>query len=520
MVLSLKKGVFQDLATLFLLALLVRLLTAWPQQQPNYMDAAYYYVNGVNLAEGRGFVEDLAWNYLGEPSRPPQPSHLYWMPLTSILAALSMAVVGTSYRAAQIPFIILSAVLPLISYLTAETLARCRWQSWLAALLTIFSGFYFPYWTAIDNFTPFAVTGALALWLGSRGMGQSAWALIASGVCVGLAHLARADGLLLLVAIIFIYLTRSLNKQRGRDIFYLCLGYFITITPWLIRNELVTGSPLSVAGSQTIWLTHYDDLFSYGRELSARTFLAQGWTAILQGRWWALTINLQRLLAEWLMIFLLPLLLVGLWQGRRQPLVQLGCLYAMLLFGVMTFIFAFPGARGGLFHSGAALLPFIYSVAMLGLNESVEWAAARRRQWNIPLAKITFGAGVIVLAMALSGYVYYRSVLKNNAWNNADRDYPTIAAWVNAQNPNAMVMIGNPPAYRYHGGGLSVVVPNENLTTTLRVIQRYQVDYLILDSNRPTPLAEVYSQTVTCSALSLVQTFGQTGQKIYLFAVK
>ena len=60
----LPKSIRSDLVTLFVLALLVRLLAALPQQQPSYMDAAYYYVNATNLAAGRGFVEDFVWIYL------------------------------------------------------------------------------------------------------------------------------------------------------------------------------------------------------------------------------------------------------------------------------------------------------------------------------------------------------------------------------------------------------------------------------------------------------------------------
>jgi hypothetical protein len=104
--------------------------------------------------------------------------------------------------------------------------------------------------------------------------------------------------------------------------------------------------------------------------------------------------------------------------------------------------------------------------------------------------------------------------------NNADALYPAIAAWVTRQNPAATVMIGNPPAYRYHGGGLSVIVPNENIETTLQAARRYHVDYLILDHNRPAPLAEIYTQTATRPGLSLVQTFTDAaGNPVYIFKV-
>jgi hypothetical protein len=181
----------------------------------------------------------------------------------------------------------------------------------------------------------------------------------------------------------------------------------------------------------------------------------------------------------------------------------------------MTLIFAFPGARGGLFHSGAALLPFIYATAIVGLDNATDWLAAYRRHWDARLAKQVFSVGLVVMAVGLSSFIYYRRVLKNNTWNNADSLYPTIAGWVAQENPAATVMINNPPAYRYHGGGLSVVVPNENVETTLQAAYRYQVDYLILERNHPAPLDGIYKQTDMHPRLSLIKTF----EDIYIFEI-
>ena len=548
----------RDLLLLLALALLIRALAALPQQQPNYMDAAYSYVNALNLAAGRGFEEDFVWNYLDNPQPPPHPSHLYWMPLTSILAWLGMLVGGATYRAAQIAFIILSALLAPISYVAAYFLSNQRRSSWLAGLLAIFSGFYFPFWTAIDNFTPFAIAGSLALFFAGvsiinyqlsitnnqeRLFSQvlplpcsPAPLLLCSGLFTGLAHLARADGPLLLLVIILIILLHSTRSTRQtprtthyaphitycvvRSIFVLLLGYLLIMLPWFIRNWQAIGSPLPAAGSQTMWLTGYDDLFSYQRDLSAQTFFAQGFAAVIRGRWWAFTTNLQTVLAVWGMIFVLPLTVIGVWHLRRHVLIQLTGMYAGLLFIALTFIFAFPGARGGLFHSGAALLPFIYGAAVVGLDKAVDWVAARRRGWRAQSAKRVFGAGLVVMAIALSSFIYYQRVLKNNTWNTTDSLYPAIAVWVSAQNPTATVMIGNPPAYRYHGGGLSVIIPNENLNTTLQAASEYQVDFLILDSNHPAPLTEVYDNPTAFPTLRLAQTFGEgEGGKIYVFEV-
>src|SRR5262245_37485673 len=162
----------RDMVLVFILTFLVRLLAAWPQRQPSYFDAAAYYMSALHLLAGRGFVDDFLWNYLSNPGPPPQPSFLYWMPLASLVSWLGMIVGGASYRAAQIPFIILSAVLTVITYWIAYLLSGQRWLSWLAALFTIFSGFYFSFWAAIDNFALIGITSSLAFvcaWKGREG---------------------------------------------------------------------------------------------------------------------------------------------------------------------------------------------------------------------------------------------------------------------------------------------------------------------------------------------------------------
>ena len=97
----------------------MRVLAALPQTQPNYMDAAYYLVGGQRLAQGFGFNDPYVWHYLDQPIGLPHPSHLYWMPLPSIMVAISQSILGVNYRAAQLPFVLLSAMLPVLAYLIA-----------------------------------------------------------------------------------------------------------------------------------------------------------------------------------------------------------------------------------------------------------------------------------------------------------------------------------------------------------------------------------------------------------------
>ena len=76
---------------LFVVGLLVPFGISRFQSQPGYMDADYYFVGGIQLAEGKGFTEPYLWNYLDNPTGLPHPSHTYWMPLASIVSAISEA---------------------------------------------------------------------------------------------------------------------------------------------------------------------------------------------------------------------------------------------------------------------------------------------------------------------------------------------------------------------------------------------------------------------------------------------
>jgi 4-amino-4-deoxy-L-arabinose transferase-like glycosyltransferase len=183
---------------LLVLALGVRLLTAWFLRQPGYTDAYYYAVGAKQLYAGRGFVEPFIWNYLGAPEGVPHPGYLYWMPLTAMLGWLGLEVLGDSFRAVQAPFVLLSALLPLVSYGVAWDLTGKQKHAVLAGLLAIFPGYYAHGFVLPDNFAPFALAGSVCLWACGRGLRdrRPLWFGLA-GLAAGFGHLARADGLLL-----------------------------------------------------------------------------------------------------------------------------------------------------------------------------------------------------------------------------------------------------------------------------------------------------------------------------------
>ena len=83
-----------------IVALVARAAAAAVVDWPAFTDPAYYSLIAQRLADGHGFTTPVLYSFLEVGSRIPDPAVLpvpsngHWMPLTSIVAAASMAVFG------------------------------------------------------------------------------------------------------------------------------------------------------------------------------------------------------------------------------------------------------------------------------------------------------------------------------------------------------------------------------------------------------------------------------------------
>jgi hypothetical protein len=109
----------------------------------------------------------------------------------------------------------------------------------------------------------------------------------------------------------------------------------------------VFGTPLAPGGSRVLWLTRYDQLFAYpASQLTFASWWHSGLTEILKVRLWALGLNLESALAVQGSIFLLPLILIGLWQLRKENRTLLVVLAWGVTLTAMILVFPFARARG------------------------------------------------------------------------------------------------------------------------------------------------------------------------------
>ncbi len=515
-------------AALFLINLIILSGVAMIQTLPGYMDAEYYFAGAIRLFEGHGFTEQILWNYLDDPSGIPHPSHLYWMPLVSILGAAGMKLLSTdSYLAGRLVLFFIALCLPLGIAAWAYSLHHDRRLALLSGLLAIFSAFYLPYITHTDSFALVMALGLvffICIFQLEKQTNQIWIAALAGGLgfTSGLMHLSRADGILWLAASLFYLIWLGKRKHGLMDVRLIVItltaamtAYLLVMGPWFWRNYQLFGSPFAPGNFQTLWLTQYDQLYIYPADsLTIQHWLASGWANILKARFGALGNHLQTLIAVQGEVFLLPLIVVGLWSMKQEKYIQMALAVWALLLIVMTVIFPFAGARGGFFHSGAALQPIFWIAAPIGLECVLEWAG-KVRNWRIEQARRVFQPALIGMAVLLSGLLALGNPDAERqglaVWGSRSREYIQVEQVLQEYGAEKedIVMVNNPPGYYLASRRPAVSIPYGDVTTLLAVAQRYQVRYLLLEFNQLQGDLDLYGLPVDIQGIQFLKKVGE-----------
>ncbi len=501
------------------------LLSASLETAPGYMDAEYYYAGALRLAAGKGFVEPYLWNYLSNPSALPVPAFAYWMPLVSLLAAFGLKLAAPlGFWGARLPFILLAACVPPLAVRLAFCLHRQTFAARLSGAFALFPAFYFAYLTTTDSFPIYMVLGSLFLLLAFEPSLALLLRMFALGLLAGVLHLTRADGLVWLLAALAVGLWWLRHLQVKNQLFKavrlgltVIAGYGLVMTPWYFRNYHVWGSLFPPGGSRTLWLTTYEQTMLYPAEqLSIHNWLAVGWGLHLQAWWSALLTNLQTTLAVQAGIILFPFILIGLWRLRSRPQVKLAAAMWLLNLGVMTFVFPFAGPNGAFFHSGAALQPFWWAAAPLGMQIFVDWLA-HLRKWQRAAQVVRFMAVLLVTVSGLLSLgIYLQKVVGSQsgtlAWTSTVDHYRQVEAVLQSfgAQPEQSVLVNNPPGYYLVSGRSALVIPDGDEEMLLAAARQFQARYLVLEITNPWMLLDLYLGQSQRPELTYLTSIGTT----------
>ena len=494
----------RDFSMLFIVALLVALVLVAIQPVPGYMDADYYYAGGKQLAGGHGFSDPFLWNYLDHPQGLPHPSNSYWNPLASMVAAGGMILSGKiNFLSARIGFILMAALAPLVVAALSFRMTQRKSLALVAGFLTIFSGYYLPFIVTTDNYSLYMLVGAI-YFLSLEKMTLPK--IILLGVLAGLLNLARGDGILwlpitLLVVAVLAYRQAQAGSFWKRGLYsalhslLALLGYLLVMGAWFIRNYVVFRALMPPGSGYVLWMTNYSQLFSFTPEIyTFHSWLASGLQEAMIGRASAVWQNLSTAFFAQGMIFLVPLILVGIWKARRIFCVQVAVIGWLSLLLAESMLFPFASVRGGFFHAGTAFQPVWFALAPFGLDGLVARIPGGKNRKN--QVQRLLQLALVVIMVAFSAMLVKIRVI-DSGWNEGEYLYLKAENILEEQGarPDAIVMVRNPPAYFIMTSRQAIVIPYGNEAAILAAARKFKAAYLILESVGATnPLYDLYAQ--------------------------
>jgi 4-amino-4-deoxy-L-arabinose transferase-like glycosyltransferase len=483
-----------DLLLLTAAALVARIAAAFAIDYSPYTDPAYYAMVAEQLATGHGFSAPVVWSFLEVggrlPADPtlPVPSNGHWMPLTSIVAAAGMALLGPDLRAGQLPIIVLGAALVPFTYLIGLDLYQSRRVAVIGAVLAIVAGPLLIMYPTIDNFAVFGAAGAAAVWAATRATrpGRSATWLAISGAAVGLATLARVDGLLLLTAPLVAWLVdRGWGPWSGGGERRLGAGALLVaglvgvavMAPWMARNLATFGSAFPSAGGHTLWITSYNEQFSISSDPTLQSYLDWGLVNIIGSKlatWWELLWRTVVLLGGIFGFFFFA----GLWRDRRRADVAPFIGYWLVMFVAMGAIFTFHAPHGAYYHSAAAWLPFALPMAVAATRPSLtvlgRWWRFLARPPTQRFVEVAALVGAVVLSAVGSAALY-------QLWETSHAREEAAAAYLRESGQTGTtVLYGDPSSLWHLTENPGVAAPFDAYPVIEDVVRAYGVELVIV----------------------------------------
>ena len=389
---------------LFLVALAARAFFAAQIVFPKPEDTAYYVGVARNMIDGRGLVSDALWSYQTPPLVFPRPAFEVWLPLPSFLAAIPMAVLGTTFLAAQLASVVVGAIVPVLAWrLAADVAAERGLSPTRARTLAVGTGLttavYLPlllHSALPDSTMPFAVLALAACLLMSRIAAAASTGpvraldrrVVGLGLLIGLAALTRNDAIWLGLA----WLIVAWRARQLRLVALTGVVAFLVFLPWMVRDWLVFGSPLPGQAVANAFSVTGFDIFAWNDPPTLARYLAVGPRRLVEMRVEGFSHNLGSVL----LLPGLPISLIGLvalpWQARGRVVRPLA-LFAFMTFLVTTLFFPVSTTWGTFLHASGPVQVLIALSGLLALDAGIARLGARLG-WTRPVAWLGPALGI------------------------------------------------------------------------------------------------------------------------------
>ena len=367
-------------------------------------DTAYYVGVARNLVNGAGLVTNAIWSFGTPPLEFPRPAFEVWLPMPSLLAAVPMTFLGTTFAAAQWSSILGGTLVAVLTWRLAADVAEERGLAQgrartlgLGAGLTAAVFLPLVFHSALpDSTIPFAALVLIVCLLAGRvardpqGMRLTDRRVLALGVMLGLAALTRNEAVWLALGWTIVAWGIAGGDAAGsraawvRLVAGAAIPAIAIFAPWAIRDWIVFGNPLpGQALTNALSLTG-GDIFAWAHPPTLDRYLAAGIPTLLGLRWEGFVHNLVSVL----LLPGLPITAVGLvalpGTGRGSSL-RLLVIFSILTFVTTTMLFPVATTWGTFLHASAAILVLLIVAALVALDNLIAMIGIHRG-WTRPVA--------------------------------------------------------------------------------------------------------------------------------------
>jgi hypothetical protein len=289
------------------------------------------------------------------------------------------------------------------------------------------------------------------------------------------------------------------------------VGYLLVMGGWMIRSFVVFGSVLPPGSGYTLWMTNYNQLYSFTPEIfTFQSWVAQGWQVILKVRGEALLQNLSTAFFAQGLILLFPLVIIGIHHFRRLCRIQVGVLGWIFLLIIESLLFPFASVNGGFFHAGTAFQPLWFALAPVGLDILFVRFSKVKNMLSQKAALFQFSLAVFVIVFSV---MLVKTRVIDTGWNEGEYLYQSVDKFLSNHGASVeeIVMTRNPPAYFNMTGRMAVVVPYGDVQNLLDAAREYNVGYVILERKGAAgDLANLYTHPEQYTAFDYLGSLDET----------
>ena len=236
---------------LFSVGVILRLIWVLIMDTYPYTDFMWYHVKGVEISQGKGFLNGIYPYYVGNPGWPTAFRPIGYPGTLAVLYYLF----GTSFLVGKLFNVLLSALIMFLTYKLALKFFNEK-VAFFTLLIFALSPLTICYNSVLGSEILFSAVLMLSIYLFFVKNNP-----VLIGLLIGYLTLIRPIGMFIpAIFVFFIFLKKDmLLKEKFKYLLLFGIFFSLVVSPWLIRNYKAFGEPVfSTNGGYVIYVNNND----------------------------------------------------------------------------------------------------------------------------------------------------------------------------------------------------------------------------------------------------------------------